>query len=196
MMKKTKGQAPMMEYIVFLFMTVLIVIALLFLIFGFQFMTAGSGAAVETEKRSMFLMQSMLSSDVTGVPHYQSISVLDDSKLTALADIAEMDCGEFESLFGAGIWVNVTLYMEKPDCEGLGGSDWYECDQKVDDIEEMQATLCDGDAYPDCGMWTFCKGNREGRMVYRTIPVNIYRKMENRLALGVLTVGIPAGVSG
>ncbi|MFH0956261.1 MAG: hypothetical protein V1813_00200 [Candidatus Aenigmatarchaeota archaeon] len=193
MRKSVKGQAPVMEYIVFLFMAVLIIIALLFMVFGFQLMTTGSGAAVEAEKHSLFVMQSMLGNDITRATRYQSISVLDDAKLTALTG---MDCEQFESAFGAGVWVNVTLYMEKPDCGGLGGSVFYTCREQRDLIAEMQATPCDGESYPNCGGWELCGDNKEGRMTYRSVPVNIYRKMNNTLALGVLTVGVPAEVSG
>jgi hypothetical protein len=190
MMRRQKGQAPVMEYIAFLFMAVLVIITLLFLVFGFQFMTMGSDAASGTEKRSLFLLQSMISSDVTRATSYQSMSVLEDAKLTALARV---DCTEFQSVFGDGIWINITIYMEKPDCEGLG-SDYYDCMTLRDEISVMQATPCDDTNYPNCGTWTFCDENKAGRMVYRSVPVNIYRKMEKRLSLGVLTVGVPAEV--
>lgn len=187
--RRAKGQAPLMEYIVFLFMAVLIIIALLFLVFGFQFLTQGSGAAEEAEKHSLFIMQSMLGNGVTRATRFQSLSVLDDSKLTALSG---MDCGDFETAFGAGVWVNVTLYMEKPDCEGLS-SGRYDCMTLRDEIHAMQATACSDETYPNCGNWEFCHENKETRMTYRSVPVNIYRKMSNTLATGVITVGVMSG---
>jgi hypothetical protein len=193
-MKKTvrTGQAPLMEYIVFLFMAVLIIIALLFLVFGFQFLTQGSGVAEEAEKHSLFVTQSMLSNDMTRATRYQSISVLDDSKLTALASM--MDCAYFETAFGAGTWAEVKLYMEKPDCEGLPTPEFADCSELRDKIEAMQEEPCTEESYPDCGVWEFCTESKEERMVYRSVPVNIYRKMDNTVAIGVLNVGVPAGV--
>ena len=185
------GQAEIMEYAIFVIIAVFIIAFVLFMVFGFQFLSAGSEASQETERQSLVLLQSLLSSRTLGNLQYQKLSVLDDSKLTAAMSL---DCSDIETLFGQGVWINVTAFTEIPDCSGLTlSTGWVECDEARSRILETSSEMCSDTNYPDCGMWVLCEENRQERMTYRSVPVNIYRKLENRVGIGVITIGLGVG---
>jgi len=176
------GQTEVMEYTVLIFMIMFIIFFVLIMVFGMQFISTGIEKSETMEKQSLFVLQNMLASKALGSSQQQKQSVFEDVKLTVAT------CEDIEELYGRGIWVNITMYRELPDCDGLAYPEFGECEDEKTAIEEMNAVECDETTYPECGYWTFC--DREDRMVYRSVPVNIYRKMDNRLGIGVLTIGI------
>lgn len=187
-----KGQVAIMEYTVLIVMIMFIIIVVVALIFGFQMLQTGSEKSKDIEAESLFILRDMISSPVINNPQYQKGSMLDDAKLTV------MTCEDVEALFGVGVWVQVVSFYEKPDCNvwGLSGGGRAMCIQDFNAIEAVENTECTGtgqNVYPLCGKWTFCEENRFERMIYRSVPVNIYRKMSGTISFGALTVGIRGG---
>jgi len=178
------GQAAIMEYVIMMIMIMFIIFFVLILIFGFQFISAGAGQSEELQSRSLFTLNKMLSSRTLGTPSFHKLSIFDDAKLTVAT------CEDIETLYGAGVWMKVQRYIEKPNCTGLPTSEWVPCNEERDSIDEMMAVQCDAGNYPDCGYWEFCPENNGERMVYREVPVNIYSKTGNALGIGVLLMGI------
>lgn len=188
-----KGQAAVMEYMILILMTMFIIFFVVAMIFGFQFIEAGSSYSKDMEARTLFVLQNMLSSPAINIPESQKGSVLEDAKLSV------MTCEDMESLFGEGIWVQVGTFYEKPVCEGIIPSERIACMYYRNEIEAIASRDCTGrgqNDYPECGTWTYCTDeNKFGRMIYRSVPVNIYRKMEDAMMMGTLTVGISGGGS-
>ncbi len=178
------GQTAVMEYMILVLMTMFIIFFALIMIFGFQFLTIGSETSIEVEERSLFVLQSFISSNIVGNPHFLKGSVLDDSKLTVV------DCGKIEEMFGADVFVEVRAFYDKPNCEGLSSWEYEECLEAVRQITESENKPCTPENYPDCGCWVFCE--KSEKMVYRAVPVNVYRTMNNTFSLGTVTVGVGA----
>jgi hypothetical protein len=187
-----RGQTEIMEYTVLIVMIMFIIIFVVAVIFGFQMLQTGSEKSKDIEAESLFIMRDMTSSQIINNPKYQKGSMLDDSKLTV------MTCEGVEALFGEGVWVQVVSFYEKPDCNilGLSGGERASCIQNYNAIVAVENRECTGtgqNAYPECGKWTFCEENRAERMIYRSVPVNIYRKMSGIVSFGALTIGIAGG---
>ena len=180
-----KGQAELMEYMIFMFLIVFIIIFVVGLVFGFQFLSSGSSYEEEMEKNTLMDMQGFLSSSAVKNPNYPQVTVLDDSKLTALK-ASTISCEDIEKLFGAGVWIEVRIFLDTSHCEDLTAWEKQQCINSVTAMEKE----CDKSLYPKCSIWTFCGSNKEDRMIYRSLPVNVYRKMENMNYLGVLTLGV------
>ena len=183
-----RGQVAIMEYMVFVILAVFMIAFVLVMIFGFQILSIGGDYSAEVDDRSLFILQSILSSKIINVPQYQKGSVLDDAALTII------ECEDLIAMFREEIYVEVKSFYEKPNCEGLNGWDRNKCEDEIEDIEAIESTDCTEDpdaSYPQCGRWTFC--DQKDRMVYKSVPVNIFRKMEQRTSLGVITVGLNRG---
>jgi len=188
-----KGQTAIMEYMIFVFMAMVIIFFVVALIFGYQIMQSSSRKYSAVEENTMFALHKMMTTPLISTPEYQKSAVLEDAKLTVLT------CEDVRQLFGEGLWVQVKAFYEKPDCTGIRNpAQRLACQHERNDIEQTESRECTGSGqndYPDCGTWTFCPENRKERMVYRSLPVNIYRKMDNTVMLGSLTVGVSGGAS-
>jgi hypothetical protein len=187
-----RGQTDIMEYAVLVVMIMFVILFVVALIFGFQMLQMGSEKSKAVETESLFILRNMISSPIINNPQYPKGSVLDDAKLTV------MTCEEIEALFGEGVWIQVVSFFEKPDCDvpGMTGGERAACRQSLDDIVAVENRECTGagqNDYPQCGKWTFCEENRAERMIYRSVPVNVYRRMTGAVSLGALTVGIRGG---
>jgi len=89
-------------------------------------------------------------------------SMLDDAKLTSI--IALHACQELEGIFGVG---------------------WY---AKVKSLDMEGEIPCSWSAYPECNSWTIC--DYKEKHIGQKFPVNVYRKVSDKVALGVLEVGV------
>lgn len=180
-----KGQAAIMEYMIFILLVMFIIAFVLVMIFGFQILSLGSDYSNELESRSLSVLQSMLASQIINSPQYQKGSVLDDSTLTV------MTCEDIKDMLGENVYVEVSSIFEKPSCAGLGTFEQIQCNEAVDDIIESENEVCTKTNYPNCGSWKYC--DKKDRMIYRSVPVNILLKMNKSVSLGVITVGIGSG---
>lgn len=178
-------QASLTEYMTLVLMIVFIAFIALLLIFGFQMLGAGSERLESIERRSLFMLQSFISSPALNNPWYHQGSVFDDSKLTAAS------CDDLEAIFGGGLYAEVRVIGDESVCESRSAWQKRRC---LQDIRQRAGTLCTTQNYPLCGVWRFCDGNKEDRMIYRSIPVNVHRKINNTMEMAVLTVGIKGGV--
>ena len=176
-----------MEYMVFLIMIVFIILFVMLIVFGSQFISAGSEYARGMEQKSLFITQNVISSPVMGSLSYQS-SVFDDSKLSV------MTCDDVNDLFGAGIYMEIRIVQ---DIESLSACDEYRPGTQIFDIcerrekEKFNATCTEGEnheEYPDCYIWRFCEEEKPD--TFRTIPVNVYRKIDGSMKLAVLKIGV------
>jgi hypothetical protein len=177
-----RSQVAVTEYMVLVFMIAIIIFFAVILIFGFEVFTVGSEQMTSRERTAMFTLQSFLSSSVLNDPDHPKGSVFDDSRLTAA------DCSELEQLFGEDWYAEVRVVTDTSPCDGL--SVWMRraC---LRGLYEKDGTVCSEQNYPECGTWSFCE--KADRMVYRSVPVNIYRKINGTMEIGVLTVGVPSG---
>ena len=176
-----RAQASLTEYMTLVLMIVFISFIALLLLFGFQMFGAGSARVESTERMSLFVLQSFISSPALTNPWYHQGSVFDDAKLTAAS------CDDIEAIFGAGIYAEIAVLGDESVCKQR--SIWMER-RCIRELNERIATPCTTQNYPNCGAWKICEGNKESRMVYRSIPVNVFRKINNTVQMAVLTVGL------
>ncbi|UCD02991.1 MAG: hypothetical protein JSV63_04390 [Candidatus Aenigmatarchaeota archaeon] len=181
-----KGQVEIMEYMVFVLLTMFIIAFVLFMIFGFQFLSLGGEQAGEIESRSLFILQSLLSSKTLNSPQYQKGSVLDDAVLTV------MTCDDIVDMFGERVYVEVRTFLEKPDCDdpGLSSLERSRCESRIGKLISMENIQCTSEKYPECFVWRYQGCEKQDEMVFRSVPVNVLRKMNSTVAMGVITIGI------
>ncbi len=177
-----KGQASIMEYMIFVLLVMFIIFFLVAMIFGSQILSAGTERSKAFDETSMLVLQRMSVSYILNEPGYQKGSMLDDSKLAVIT------CEDIESVFGYDLWVEVRMLYDKPDCSGLLGIAFFNCDNERKGIISKENLVCSQSNYPECGIWRYCE--KKPRMVYRSIPVNIHRKINGTISLGSLTVGV------
>ncbi|RLJ05407.1 MAG: hypothetical protein DRP18_03165 [Candidatus Aenigmatarchaeota archaeon] len=89
--------------------------------------------------------------------------MFDDSKLTAVTKL--MECEDLQKIFGKNWYVTIKVF-------------------------DGEKKMCRYSNYPDCNYWEFCVENKGKESKSYNFPVNIYRKKENRVDMGVMKVGI------
>ena len=89
-------------------------------------------------------------------------SMLDDSKLTSINAVHA--CQDLEDILGNG---------------------WY---AKIRALDMEGSIACEWIAYPECNYWTICDYKEEH--IAQKFPVNVYRKVSDKVALGILEVGV------
>ena len=89
-------------------------------------------------------------------------SMLDDSKLTSINAIHA--CQDLEGIFGSGWYARI----KSLDMEGSKECDWMN--------------------YPECNSWAICDYTKVH--ISQKFPVNVYRKVQDKVALGILEVGV------
>jgi hypothetical protein len=185
--RRGKSQVNLAEYMVLVLMIVFIIFIALLMIFGFQFLSVGSEQMKSRERRSLFLLESFISTTALNNLNYQKGSVFDDSKLTVAS------CEDLQSMLGMGWWAEVRVLVDDSGCDDLPRWQISKCKS---DLRKEAETMCTTQNYPRCNVWVFCEQNKRDRMIYRSIPVNVYRKMNSTVDLAVVTVGIYAGSGG
>lgn len=160
-MKRFKGQHAIMEYIL---LTVFLIVVILMIVF---FLTWWYGAQIDMERVSSRtdLVLSLIR-QVSDTPYFvKENGMFDDSKLTAMKSLS---CTELEKIFGYDWFMRV---------KALDGGPETECSEN-----NYQYT------YPNCNRWNFCVKNMEYSS--NIVPINIYRKIDNRVEIGTLEVGV------
>lgn len=89
-------------------------------------------------------------------------SIFDDAKLTAIN--MTIKCKELEDILGDG---------------------WY---LKIKSLDLEGEKYCNWLRYPDCNFWVICKENKDH--ISQKFPVNIYRKISDKISIGILEVGV------
>ena len=173
---KFKGQFGMMEHLLMAVVLLMVIVAALFFFFGFQ-STRSKGVDLRESMGKALLTTNLLSkADMLT----REDGVFDDSKLAVFLD--KDGCEEIKRIAGRACLKIETVRPE------IGDEEILECEYNnlnYDVSEEEQ-----------CYKWTICgdvctelKGKKSRGF---SIPVNIFRKIENKVELGVLTVMVPA----
>ncbi len=171
--KGLKGQFGMMEHLLMSVIILMIIVASMFFFFGFQ-STRKQADAFKGDIHNILLAANVLGKS----PLLTKESLMfDDSKLAGFTGAYEKEgCDQVKKLVGdACVTIDKALVLGgKNDCDplnfGQAGKD-------------------------ECNSWTLCKETcfkiQNGKNKGLSIPVNIYRKIPDRVDLGVLTVRIP-----
>lgn len=156
-----KGQAHIMEYFLLSFFIMIMIVMIVILLVTYQVGTASSDESDLKFQKAMFLLKSFSNSPFLNRLGYKEGSMLEDSKLSAML---ALPCEDLQEIFGGNWFAEVDLV----------GS-------------PFSGVVCDLVNYPKCGAWKYC--SREGSSTAYDIPVNIYRKSESRVEIGILKVG-------
>ncbi len=155
------GQANIMEYILLTFFIVLIIAVLMLFVSGWLVSTSLSKQSDYDYRRALFLTKLIANSPELNRKGYSEGSMLEDSKLTVTT------------------------------CEQLRKTFWPDIFMKVSIPGKNNCTMYDYiNNYDNCGLWEFCTMNGvDKEKISFEIPVNIYRRMSDKVEIGVLTVG-------
>jgi hypothetical protein len=156
-----RGQSELMEYML---MVVFLVAAIIGLIL---FLTWWSGTQLQAEgfKDRQDRVTSIAKSMMAEPMLVNTQSVFDDAKLTALISVSP--CVKLQDMYG-----------EK----------WY---AKIKSLDMSPDRACTWSDYPVCNAWSICSPPAEKRtMLVQKFPVNVYRKLSDRVSLGILEVGV------
>jgi len=192
---RMKLQSGLMEYLIFIVIVMALIFAIVIFIFVWQFFSLGGEQAQLTDKKLDYLLDAFVESPVINNPNYQRGLVFDDSKLTAIASLGPEGCQMLESSMGSGWYAEVNISMIFDQCENIrdDGGSWWQVRYRdcVNDLSGKYTRACtSANDYPNCGVWKFCVQNRDEKMKYITMPVNIYRKMNNTVVMGTLKIGV------
>jgi len=156
-----------MEYIVLTFFIFVVIIVLIFFLFGFQITQLGS------EKRKGFSDRALeLTKQISASPLFvKEEGVFDDGKLTSLTTIGNT-CEKLEKILG---------------------KDWF---FEVRVLGTDVLTPCSQETFLDCNYWSFCTQDKNSIAfdlpvnVYRNIGTIVSTGVLPRTDIGLLKVGI------
>ncbi len=155
------GQAHMMEYILLTVFIIILMIAFMIMMTVFQIGGVRSEGAENVYRQSIIITRFVVNTPYLNNPRFSDGSVLDDSKITTV------NCTELKKVIGTG---------------------WFAFVHIPGEPEEI---LCDETTYPDCNKWIICdKTEIRRETCVHEVPVNIYRKMDDTIDIGILTVGL------
>lgn len=168
---KLKGQFGIMEHLLMAVLILMVVVAALFFFIGFE-STKSKGASFKEDIHKILLASSLVAkaSFLT-----KEEFIFDDSKLVTFTGPYDKEgCEQIKKLVGdACVTIDkIILGEEKNDCDPLNFG------------QEK-----------GCNSWTFCREicfsiqSKKNRGL--SIPVNIFRSIENRVDLGLMTVRVP-----
>lgn len=173
-MHKLSGQFGVMEHLLMAVLIMMVVVAGLFFFFSFQ-QARSKGLAFQDDIHKILLSSGALE-------RLNSLTkedlVFDDSKLAAFTGAYEKEgCGEIKKLAGVSCVTieKVLIAEDKKDCDPV--------------------TFADR-GRDECNSWTLCQQvcaeiQKTGKSKGLSIPVNVYRSLEKRVDLAVMTVRIP-----
>ncbi|MBI4021127.1 MAG: hypothetical protein HY369_02705 [Candidatus Aenigmarchaeota archaeon] len=162
-----KGQLGLMEYIFTAFFLIIIVIALLFFLTGFQITQSVGEKNQGSIDRALLLLKQVSSSPL----FVKEQGVLDDAKLTAW--LASDTCDQLEELFGPDWFLEVTVL------DGTG-----------------VVVPCSQATYPQCNHWSLCTQEANALAfdlpvnVYRNVNTILTKDVIPATDLGILKVGV------
>jgi len=158
---RRKGQSELMEYVLMVVFIVAAIIAIIFFLTWWNVQQFQMDAFKNRQDRVVGIAQYMMGDYM----FTNGDSVFDDAKLTAIN--ASVTCEEMQKILGTGFYVKI----KSLDMNGEKPCKWNE--------------------YPDCNAWSICgyKANARDRFG-QNFPVNVYRKVSDKTALGVLYVEV------
>jgi hypothetical protein len=152
----------MMEYLLLSLFILLIIIVMVFFLSWWQFSQFGMEQQRMKNQRTEVLASRFINSPLFVTDN----SVFDDSRLMGIQSLGLEYCSELEPFFGGEWFLRIDVLSPRPGCQGP----------------------CDASSYPCCGSWEICGQGK--RNITRVLPVNIFRHIEDRMDLGLLTVGV------
>jgi hypothetical protein len=162
-MPSRKAQSSIMEYLLLSFFILMVIIALIFFLTFWQ----SSQLSLEQQNLKSQRLDTLLNRFINSPLFVMENSVFDDSKLMAIQSLENKGaCQDLEALFGSDWSIRVEVLTPRPGCAGP----------------------CTASSYPCCGSWEIC--TRGERNITKVLPVNVYRKSEDRNDLGLMTVSI------
>lgn len=151
-----------MEYLLLSFFILMVILVMILFLTGWFFSQQGLEQQNIEKERALTMLERLTNSPL----FVKENSVFDDSKLIAIQSLGETSaCRDFQDLFGSG-WFMELEVLSRP-----GGD-------------------CDWSSYLNCGHWKLVCGRAGARNISYDLPVNIYRKVEDRTDLGSLKAGI------
>jgi hypothetical protein len=157
-----KAQSSIMEYLLLSLFILLVIIALVFFLTWWQSSQFGLEQQQLKNERIIVLMDRFINSPM----FVKENSVFDDSRLMSVQSFRQEACTDLQKMFGADWFIEIEVLNSRPGCAGP----------------------CDASTYPCCGSWVICPQNKKN--VSMVLPVNVYRKAEDRTDLGLLRVGV------
>jgi hypothetical protein len=156
-----KGQSEIMEYILMVVFIVAAIIAIIIFLTWWNLQQFQMDAFKNRQDRVVGIGQYMMGDYI----FTDGDSVFDDAKLTAIN--ASMTCEDLQTILGPNIYVKIKVL----DMNGDKPCKWND--------------------YPDCNVWSICsyKENAKDRLG-QNFPVNVYRKLTDKTALGILYVEV------
>jgi hypothetical protein len=151
-----------MEYLLMTLFLLFVIIILIFFLIWWQSTQWSSDKQSLRIARVDTLMNRFINSPI----FVKENSVFDDTRLMAAQSLGPGFCEDLERLFGEDWFIEVIALSTRPGCAGP----------------------CDASSYPCCGSWEIC--GQSGNNITRVIPVNVYRKAEDRNDLAILRVGV------
>jgi hypothetical protein len=151
-----------MEYLLLSLFVLLVIISLIFFLSWWQLSQFGLEEQRIKNDRVVALLNRFTNSPL----FVKENSVFDDSRLLAIQLLGDDACRELEDLLGSGWFMEIEV-LSRPGCAGQCSQSNYDC----------------------CNYWSLCsQGSRMN--VSMSIPVNVYRKAEDRTDLAALRVGV------
>lgn len=157
-----KGQSEMMEYILMVVFLVAAIIAIILFLSWWNIQQLQMEGFKSRQDRVVSIAEYMMNDYMLA----NGDSVFDDAKLTSV-NAAGIKCEDLQKIYGTG---------------------WY---VKIKSLDMEGEKKCDWSGYPGCNVWTFCNYQErpESRSAYN-FPVNVYRKVSDKVALAVLHVEV------
>lgn len=160
--KARKGQSEIMEYILMVVFLVAAIIAIILFLTWWNTQQLQMEGFRNRQDRVVAIAEQMMGDYMLA----NGDSVFDDAKLTSV-NAAGIKCEDLQKIYG---------------------TNWY---AKIKSLDMEGERKCDWNNYPGCNMWTLCEygGTPKERLVQK-FPVNVYRKVTDRVSLGILEVGV------
>jgi len=156
-----KGQSEIMEYILMVVFIVAAIIAIILFLTWWNIQQFQMDAFKNKQDRIVGVGQYLMGDYI----FTNGDSVFDDAKLTAIN--ASMTCEELQAIIGQNVYVRIEAF----DMPGDKPCRWND--------------------YPDCNVWSICSQKQNAKDVLgQNFPVNVYRKVSDKTALGMLYVEV------
>ncbi len=168
--KRFKGQAEMMEYLLMTVFTIVILLAMMFFLFGFEIGRSTGSEAKDAANKLMVAVNVLAQSDILAKDGF----ILDDSKLVNFLD--QSGCEDITKIIGQEACVIVNIV-------------------KISSSQDQECLL--GNYGKSCNKWTMCRDvcnrlNFTGEPQRGIeVPLNVYRKLEDKVDLAKMKIQSP-----
>jgi hypothetical protein len=149
-----------MEYVLMVVFIVAAIMAIIFFLYWWNIQQFQMDAFKNKQDRISGIAQYMMGDYMFA----NGDSIFDDAKLTAIN--ASVSCEDLQKILGTGWYVKITA---------------LDMDSEVP---------CKWNDYPGCNVWSMCSRKDSPEMLGQIFPVNVYRKVTDKTAMGILYVEV------